>query len=309
MVHYGPVNIMNSLCCPSFAVSLVRGKGREKNSATQVSRSVIWGGESGAEPGNMPLIPFLAAVLISTSATPSPKPLVVSKMKHPKSKYKHPQLENKRTHAKRRSLSRIRSTPNWIYVGCNGLLNKVWLGGLVCNLLGEGVAVHRLPFCFVVLSTPGLPLVFSSFSYLISVSRAHDGHMTFVQVLHWSWPLLYVNPSRSHAMLSTGSITWLRPESCTWSWIGLRRSRVQISSQARSASGRLFNVSCAKASWIDHLKVLRFSFPVPVVDPSAKDFDPLQRSKNSARLVTHRFCSSKALPYEPCRIMHQLVNK
>ena len=30
---------------------------------------------------------------------------------------------------------------------------------------------------------------------------------------------------------------------------------------------------------IDFLKVLGFSFPVPVVGPSAKDFYPLQRAK------------------------------
>ena len=32
-------------------------------------------------------------------------------------------------------------------------------------------------------------------------------------------------------------------------------------------------------AWIDFLKVLRFSFPVPVVGPCAKDFYPLQRAK------------------------------
>ena len=32
-------------------------------------------------------------------------------------------------------------------------------------------------------------------------------------------------------------------------------------------------------AWVDFLKVLRFSFPVPVVGPSAKDFYPLQRAK------------------------------
>ena len=30
---------------------------------------------------------------------------------------------------------------------------------------------------------------------------------------------------------------------------------------------------------VDFLKVLRFSFPVPVVGPCAKDFYPLQRAK------------------------------
>ena len=32
-------------------------------------------------------------------------------------------------------------------------------------------------------------------------------------------------------------------------------------------------------AWIDFLEVLRFSFPVPVVGPSTKDFYPLQRAK------------------------------
>ena len=68
-MHYGPVKIMNSLCCSNFAAE---GKKEKKISASQVIRSVIWGGESGAEPEAMPLMPFLAAVLTSTSATQAP---------------------------------------------------------------------------------------------------------------------------------------------------------------------------------------------------------------------------------------------
>ena len=55
-----------------------------------------------------------------------------------------------------------------------------------CSPLGERAAVLRLPFCFVVLSTPGHPFLKTfliiQLSNFISVSRAHDGHMTFVQV-------------------------------------------------------------------------------------------------------------------------------
>ena len=34
-----------------------------------------------------------------------------------------------------------------------------------------------------------------------------------------------------------------------------------------------------KTSWLDFVRVLRFSFPVAVAGPSAKDFYPLQRAK------------------------------
>ena len=138
--------------------------------------------------------------------------------------------------------------------------------------LGEGAAVHMLPFCFVVLSTPGHPFfkkTFSSFSYRISVSRAHDGHMTFVQV----------------------SRNVMRGEHCVTPAGELHMAFDRLAYKSSSnffTSLKMFSAQKRKASWIDfHSRpqspsfkpsgsgdengVLRFSFPVPVVGPSAKD--------------------------------------
>ena len=162
---------MNSLCCPSFAV---RGKRRKKISASQVIRSVIWGGES---------VDFLKVVRI------------------------------------------------------------VFWSGVVRSRFVLTVALRAQKHdLWASLGKVGRSLEKKLFHHSAIEFPCRERMMVI-------WPLY-----KSLAMLCAASIAWLRPESCTWSWIDLPTSRAQISSQARSTNGRFFNVFCAKAkSELDRL--------------------------------------------------------